>query len=63
MSGIKRPIHYFGQAGYENTNDLVEIVYNRMKEGERYHAIVIPNFEFFWPLFMLLRFLIKLAGY
>jgi hypothetical protein len=26
-------------------------------------AINIPIFEFFWPLFMLLRFLMKLGGY
>jgi len=43
MSGIKRPIYYFEQPGYENTNDVVEIVYNRMKEGDIKNVVVASS--------------------
>ncbi|MFH1625266.1 MAG: hypothetical protein ABID54_08960 [Pseudomonadota bacterium] len=43
MRGIERPIFYFEQAGYENTNDVVEIVYNRLKEGDIKSVVVASS--------------------
>jgi hypothetical protein len=43
MRGIERPIVYFDEAGYRNTNDVVEIVYNRLKEGDIKSVVVASS--------------------
>ena len=43
MRGIERPIFYFEQAGYENTADVVEIVYKRLKEGDIKSVVVASS--------------------
>jgi hypothetical protein len=43
MRGIERPIFYFEQAGYENTNDVVEIVYTRLKKGDIKSVVVASS--------------------
>jgi len=43
MRGIERPITYFNQAGYENTSDVVEIVFKRLKEGDIKSVVVASS--------------------
>ena len=43
MHGIERPIFYFEQAGYENTNEVVEIVYTRLKKGDIKSVVVASS--------------------
>ncbi len=43
MGGIERPIFYFEQTGYENTNDVVEIVYTRLKKGDIKSVVVASS--------------------
>jgi hypothetical protein len=43
MHGVERPIFYFEQAGYENTNDVVEIVYARLKKGDVKSVVVASS--------------------
>jgi hypothetical protein len=43
MGGIERPIFYFEEAGYENTNDVVEIVYTRLKNGDIKSVVVASS--------------------
>ena len=43
MQGIERPIFYFEQAGYENTSDVIEIVYSRLKEGDIKSVVVASS--------------------
>ncbi len=43
MHGTERPIFYFEQAGYENTHDVVEIVYNRLKKGDIKSVVVASS--------------------
>jgi hypothetical protein len=43
MQSIERPIFYFEQAGYGNTNDVEEIVYNRLKEGDIKSVVVASS--------------------
>jgi hypothetical protein len=43
MHGIERPIFYFEQAGYENTNDVVEIVYTRLKKEDIKNVVVASS--------------------
>jgi hypothetical protein len=43
MHGIERPIFYFEQAGYENTNAVVEIVYTRLKKGDIKSVVVASS--------------------
>ncbi len=43
MNGVSRQIHYFNQAGVENTDDVVEIVYNRLKEGDIKSVVVASS--------------------
>jgi uncharacterized protein len=43
MRGIERPIFYFEQAGYENTADVVEIVFKRLKEGDIKSVVVASS--------------------
>jgi len=40
MQGIERPIYYFEKAGHRNTADVVDIVYNRLKEGDIKSVVV-----------------------
>lgn len=43
MQSIERPIFYFDEAGYKNTDDVVEIVYNRLKEGDIKSVVVASS--------------------
>lgn len=43
MQAIKRPIFYFEQAGYENTSDVIEIVYRRLKEGDIKSVVIASS--------------------
>jgi hypothetical protein len=43
MHGIEQPIFYFEQAGYENTSDVVEIVYTRLKKGDIKSVVVASS--------------------
>lgn len=43
MRGIERPIVYFDEAGYENTDEVVEIVYKRLKEGDIKSVVVASS--------------------
>lgn len=43
MQSIERPIFYFEQAGYGNTSDVVEIAYNRLKEGDIKSVVVASS--------------------
>jgi len=43
MQGIERPIYYFEQAGYENTPDVLEIAYKRLKEGDIKSVVVASS--------------------
>jgi len=40
MPQIERPIFYFEQAGFVNTDEVVEIVYNRLKVGDIQSVVV-----------------------
>jgi hypothetical protein len=40
MSGVNRSVVYFNQPGIENTDALVEIVHNRLKEGDIRSVVV-----------------------
>ena len=40
MNGVSKGIVYFNQAGIENTDDLVEIVYQRLKGGDIRSVVV-----------------------
>jgi uncharacterized protein len=40
MNGVSRSITYFNQMGVENTDDLVEIVHRRVKEGDIRSVVV-----------------------
>jgi hypothetical protein len=43
MEGVSRPIFYFNQAGVENTDEIVEIVYRRLKEGDIQNVVVASS--------------------
>ena len=43
MNGVSRSIFYFNQAGVENTDELVEIVYHRLKEGDVRSVVVASS--------------------
>jgi len=43
MKGIERSIYYFGQAGYENTTDIVEIVDKRLRGGDIKSVVVASS--------------------
>jgi hypothetical protein len=43
MAGIQRSIVYFVHAGYENTSEVVEIVYHRLKEGDIKSVVVASS--------------------
>jgi hypothetical protein len=40
MGGVNRQIFYFNQPGVENTDEVVEIVYKRLKEGDIKNVVV-----------------------
>ena len=40
MGSIARTIHYFEKPGIDNTDELVEIVHNRLKEGDIKSVVV-----------------------
>jgi hypothetical protein len=43
MNGVKRSILYFGEPGNENTGEIVEIVYERLKEGDIRSVVVASS--------------------
>ena len=43
MKGVSRSITYFNQSGVENTDEVVEIVYNRLKEGDIKSVVVASS--------------------
>jgi len=43
MRGVSRSITYFNQPGIENTDAVVEIVYNRLKEGDIKSVVVASS--------------------
>jgi hypothetical protein len=43
MGGIENPIYYFEKAGVENTADVVEIVYKRLKKGDIKSVVVASS--------------------
>ena len=43
MEGVSRPIFYFNQPGVENTDEIVEIVYKRLKEGDIRNVVVASS--------------------
>ncbi len=43
MEGVSRPIFYFSHPGVENTEEVVEIVYKRLKEGDVKSVVVASS--------------------
>ncbi len=43
MRGVSRSIFYFNQSGFENTDDVVEVVYKRLKEGDIKNVVVASS--------------------
>jgi hypothetical protein len=43
MKGVNRSIFYFKHPGVENTDDIVEIVYERLKEGDIKNVVVASS--------------------
>jgi len=43
MNGVNRSIVYFNQSGVENTDDIIEVVYNRLKEGDIKSIVVASS--------------------
>jgi len=43
MKGVNRSITYFNQPGIDNTDAVVEIVYNRLKEGDIKSVVVASS--------------------
>ena len=43
MGGIENSIYYFEKAGVENTTDVVEIVYRRLKKGDIKSVVVASS--------------------
>jgi hypothetical protein len=43
MRGVSRSILYFNQVGIENTDDVVEIVYQRLREGDIKSVVVASS--------------------
>ena len=43
MEGVSRPIFYFNQPGVENTDEIVEIVSKRLKEGDIKNIVVASS--------------------
>lgn len=43
MNGVRRSIFYFNESGVENTDEVVEIVYQRLKEGDIKSVVVASS--------------------
>jgi len=43
MNGVSRSIFYFNQPGIDNTDKVIEIVYNRLKEGDIRSVVVASS--------------------
>ena len=43
MEGVNRQIFYFNRSGIENTEKVVEIVYERLKEGDIKSVVVASS--------------------
>jgi hypothetical protein len=43
MTGVNRSIFYFKHPGVENTDDIVEVVYERLKEGDVKNVVVASS--------------------
>lgn len=43
MNGVRRSIFYFNESGVENTDEVVEIVYERLKEGDIKTVVVASS--------------------
>jgi len=43
MKSVERPIYYFNRAGIENTDAVVQIVHNRLKEGDIRSVVVASS--------------------
>jgi hypothetical protein len=43
MKGVSRSIHYFNEPGVDNTEDVVEIVHTRLKEGDIRSVVVASS--------------------
>jgi hypothetical protein len=43
MKGVSRPIFYFNQPGIDNTDEVIEIVYKRLKEGDIKSVVVASS--------------------
>ncbi len=43
MEAVSRSIFYFNQPGVENTDEVVEVVYNRLKEGDIKNVVVASS--------------------
>ncbi len=43
MKGHRRPIFYFDQPGIDNTDQIIEIVYGRLKEGDIRSVVVASS--------------------
>ena len=43
MGGVSQSIFYFNQPGFENTDDVVEVVYKRLKEGDIKNVVVASS--------------------
>jgi hypothetical protein len=43
MEGVSRSILYFSQPGFKNTDDVVEVVYKRLKEGDIKSVVVASS--------------------
>src|SRR4030042_218063 len=43
MKGVQRSIFYFNQPGVENTDDVLEVVYQRLKEGDIKSVVVASS--------------------
>ncbi len=43
MDGVSRSVIYFNQPGIKNTEEMIEIVYNRLKEGDIKSVVVASS--------------------
>jgi len=43
MKSVKRTIHYFDRAGVENTDEVIEVVNDRLKEGDIKSVVVASS--------------------
>jgi len=43
MGAVERPIYYFEKSGFANTDDVLRIVYDRLKEGDIKNVVVASS--------------------